>query len=228
MKWTTYFFDELDSTNTHAVHYPVGSVIISGKQTAGRGRNNRFWISQRGNLFLSAVLPVFGDNTPLLAFVAGVSLAEALSDLPVFLKWPNDVLLNGAKIAGILLERNDNKIVAGFGVNIINAPQEENIIYPTAHLPAGYTPQSVAEGLLDKLSENLILFKKSGFLPIRRKWLKFAAGIGTKIKVSLPHEICCGIFDSLTPQGAISLKTSTGIRLITAGDVFLSLKEKND
>ena len=103
MNWKTYFFKEVDSTNTRAADYDVGSVIIAENQTAGRGRNGRRWQSLNGNLFLSAVLPALQNETPFLSFAAGVALAEALPDLPVRLKWPNDVLLHNAKVAGILL-----------------------------------------------------------------------------------------------------------------------------
>ncbi len=220
MKWQTYFFKEVDSTNTRAATYDVGSVIIAENQTAGRGRNGRHWQSFAGNLFLSAVLPALQNETPLLSFVAGVSLAEALPDVPVRLKWPNDVLLHNAKIAGILLERVDDKVIAGFGVNITQAPDMDTL-YKTTSLNQKYTREEVATNLLTALSRNLDLLIQEGFMPIRQKWLDYAVGIGAEIEVRLPHETMRGIFETLTPQGAISLKTQTETRLISAGDIFL-------
>lgn len=220
MKWQTYFFKEVDSTNTRAVDYDVGSVIIAENQTAGRGRNGRRWQSLAGNLFLSAVLPALQNETPFLSFVAGVSLAEALPDVPVRLKWPNDVLLHHAKIAGILLERVDDKVIAGFGVNIRQAP-DRDMLYQAGSLNQKYTPEEVTKNLLTVLSDNLDLLMQSGFTPIRQKWLNYAVGIGEEIEVKLPHETIRGLFETLTPQGAISLKTPTETRLISAGDIFL-------
>lgn len=222
MNWQIHHFLELESTNTTALTYPVGSVITAQRQTAGRGRSGRVWQSLDGNLFLSAVLPAFDEQTPLLSFVAGVALAESLKPLPVRLKWPNDVLLNGAKLAGILLERIDDKVIAGFGVNIAAAPQS-NLMYRATSLNGHLQKAAVQSALLTALSDNLSLFQTQGFAPIRQKWLEKAAGIGSQITVRLPNETLNGLFESLTPQGAISLKiTETDRRFITAGDVFFN------
>lgn len=222
MNWTIHSFSVLKSTNTTALSYPVGSVIIANEQTNGKGRNGRVWQSLSGNLFLSAVLPAFDTQTPLLSFVAAVSLAEALNDYPVRIKWPNDILLNGAKIAGILLERHEEKVIAGFGVNTSSAPTQA-LLYKTASLNNTISNNALTQKLLNALSENLEVFKTQGFNPIYQKWLEKAAGIGTQITVRLPNESLSGIFESLTPQGAISLKINNNERrLITAGDVFFN------
>lgn len=220
MNWKTYFFDTIDSTNTLARQYDVGSVVVAKKQTAGRGRYGRQWESESGNLFVSFVVPVFDIQTPLLAFVFGVAVCEALPEFSVCLKWPNDVLLNGGKLAGILLECEQKKVIAGIGINVLSAPQD-NVLYQTASLNGEISVNELIKRLFKTVSDNLNLFTQEGFLPIREKWLKYAYGIGKRIVVKLPDETITGVFEKLTPQGAISLKLDDGtIRQIVVGDVF--------
>ncbi|MBR3912688.1 MAG: biotin--[Alphaproteobacteria bacterium] len=222
MNWIKYYLRETDSTNTVATAHSIGSVVIAERQTNGRGRNGRVWHSLDGNLFLSVVLPAYGVNTPLLSFVTGVALGEALSDFNVRLKWPNDVLLNGAKVAGILLEAQADKVIAGFGVNICRCPISDDVLYPTISLNGRISKTDLTDKLLKALSENLELFETKGFEPIRQKWLKTAVGLQQEITVRLPHKTVFGVFEALTPQGAISLKQSDGTyQTIVAGDIFI-------
>lgn len=230
MKWKTYFFDTVDSTNTQARLYDVGSIVVAKKQTSGRGRYGRIWHSDIGNLYISFVVSQFGIQTPLLAFLFGVAVCEALPEFSLRLKWPNDVLLNGGKLAGILLEQEDNKLIAGIGLNVTTAPHE-NMLYQTASLNGQVTNEEVLKRLMRTVSDNMDLFIEKGFEPIREKWLKYGCGIGIQISVKLPNETLSGIFEELTPQGAISLKLNNGTRrLITVGDVFFDnneMKEEN-
>ena len=128
MKWSVNKFDQVVSTNETAKSFPIGSVIVASSQSGGKGRMGRCWMSPIGNLYLSAVIGEYDIQTPLLAFVVAVSVVDALKDFNVQLKWPNDVLLNDGKVAGILLERTENKIIIGIGVNIISNPTE-NVLY---------------------------------------------------------------------------------------------------
>ena len=222
MNWIKYYLTETDSTNTVAMAYSVGSVVVAERQTNGRGRNGRVWHSLDGNLFLSVVLPMYGYQTPLLSFVAGVSLQEALAEFSVRLKWPNDVLLNGAKVAGILLEVQSDKVIAGFGVNVCQCPTGDELMYPATSLNGRISLTDLTDRLLNALSENLELFETKGFEPIRQKWLKTAVGLQKEITVRLPHKTVFGVFEALTPQGAISLKQSDGTyQTIVAGDIFI-------
>lgn len=226
MNWKYYYFKEVNSTNDEALNYPVGSVIIAQKQTAGRGRYGRQWLSEDGNLFLSAVLPDYGNDSPLLTFVAAVSVADSLADFPVRIKWPNDILLNGGKLAGILLERTDDKVIIGIGINLVSAPTQ-NMLYRTASLNGKVAKEDLIMKLTANLAHNAELLAQDGFAPIRDKWLKYAVGIGETIRVSLPNETLSGIFESFTPQGAISLKQANNtVRLITVGDVFFEQNKK--
>ena len=229
MNWKYYYFKDVHSTNDMAVDYPTGSVLIAETQSAGRGRYGRKWLSEKGNLFLSAVLPSTGNETPLLTFAAAVAVAESLSDfgVNVQIKWPNDILLHDGKLAGILLERIDEKVIIGIGLNLISAPNHD-VMYPTSSLNGQIEKKELEQKICEKLGFYANLLFETGFDPIRSKWLNYAIGIGESIRVSLPNETIVGIFEELTPQGAISLKQSDKThRLITVGDVFFNkMKEK--
>ena len=222
MKWQIKRFDEVESTNEIAIPLPAYSVVIATRQTKGRGRYGRKWESPSGNLYLSAVVDDFGKKTPLLAFLAGVSVAEALTKFKVRLKWPNDVLLNGGKVAGILLERTGkNTVIIGIGINVANAPIK-NMMCKTASLNNRITLNEVEERLLNALGNNLDLFQNDKFDLIQKKWLSYAEGIGQKIQVHLPDQTLTGLFTQLSPQGELILETPDKIvHKISAGDVFL-------
>jgi len=222
MKWKIKRFEQVQSTNESAKSLPVGSVVIAGCQTGGRGRYGRVWTSPKGNLYLSAVVSELGAQTPLLAFVAGVAVIEALSDFPVYLKWPNDILLNGGKIAGILLEKTeDRSVVIGIGINVVSCPKE-NMMYPTASLDNKISLPDLEEKLLNALNTNVDLLAQGHFDLIRNKWIKKAVGLGKTIEVHLPKQTIRGLFKEFSPQGELILETPDKIvHKITAGDVFL-------
>ena len=223
MNWKIHHFHRVESTNDTARFYPVGSVISANIQTNGRGRHGRTWISQKGNLFVSFVLPEFGYQTSLLSFVTAVAVTETLRDLGFTcqIKWPNDILFNHKKTAGILLELSDNKLIIGIGINLRHAPTDKDVIYPTTSLNIGMDRQEILSILSKKITENLTIFTQEGFDKIREKWLRSAVGLNERIYVRLPHETISGIFTEFTPQGAISLKLDNGTaRIITAGDIF--------
>ena len=221
MKWFINKFDQVVSTNEIAKSFPVNSVIIASCQSGGKGRMGRCWMSPKGNLYLSAVVKEYDARTPLLAFVVAVSVADALKDFNVRLKWPNDVLLTGGKVAGILLERTENKIIVGIGVNIVSSPTE-NMLYKTAHLNGRITVEQAMDKILTALSENIAIFEDSGFERIRQKWLQVAKGLGQTIKVQQPNQTMIGVFKDLSPQGELVLELpDKTVQKITAGDVFL-------
>lgn len=222
MKWNIHIFDTLKSTNETAFSYEPYSVIIAKEQTAGRGRCGRSWLGEKGNLYMSVVLHDYQEKSPLLAFVTGVSVAEALSDFQVRLKWPNDILLNGKKLAGILLEREEDKIIAGIGVNVAKAPQSTDLIYPVTSLEGKKEAQEIAQDIIKSLTKWLEIFEKEGFEPVRLKWMTLAEGLNRQIEVKLPCEKITGRFVDISSQGAILLETEKKtIRQITAGDVRL-------
>jgi BirA family biotin operon repressor/biotin-[acetyl-CoA-carboxylase] ligase len=235
--------DSIDSTNEEARRrliageaVPEGTLIWAAEQTAGRGRRGRSWTSPRGNLYMSLVLrPGCAPGVAAqLGFAAAVALAEALADvLPgqgrVRLKWPNDVLVDGAKVSGILLEAvatgegGAAAVVLGVGVNLQSCPQDG--LYKTISLAeAGSTIREPAE-LLERFAGRLLswyeLWRHDGFAPLREAWLGRAVGLGQAIEVRLDRETLSGRFEALDESGALALALPEGgHRLVAAGDVF--------
>lgn len=222
-----HYFNCVESTNLTALDYPVYHVVWAGEQTAGRGRLGRKWLSEKGNLFMSAVLP-FSKNAPFYSLIASVAVAEALKRFHPTLKWPNDVLIEGKKVCGILLEASDDKLILGIGVNILSAP-EEKVLYPTTCLKAhGKAParENLLREITAALEKEIKTFDKDGFDSVRQKWLSLSTGVGKEIEVHLPSQTIKGIFKTISPAGELILENKGEKITVTAGDVFLG--KKND
>ncbi len=238
--YRTVFHDHVGSTNDEAMALlragdPGGVFVVAASQMGGRGRHGRAWASPPGNLYASLGLidPAPWALAPQLGFVAGVALASALSVLcgdraRPSLKWPNDVLLGGAKLAGILLECTTLPgdrlgCVAGFGVNCASHP--EGLPYPATSLAkAGIhqAPLAVLAALSDAFAATLARWHGgAGFATIRSDWLGFAAGLGETIVVKTPAGAVDGRFAGLGPVGHLLVDTARGRVTIDAGDVFL-------
>ncbi len=223
MIFKTLFFDTVASTNDTAKEYPVGTIIIATTQTAGRGRMGRSWHSVPGNLFMSAVVPDFGPQTPLLSFVAAVAVAKALDTFHPTLKWPNDVLIGGAKVCGILLEKSDNGVIVGIGLNVAAPPQAADLLYPVTALNGALTAHEAAQRIEKELGILIDGVIRNGFAPVLASWKKYAPGPGEKMTVRLPDKTITGIFDSLDSAGRLCLRLSDGrIEKIAVGDVFFN------
>ncbi len=208
---------------------PAGLVIIAETQSAGRGRSGRQWHSPVGNFYASVLIrPHLAlADAPMISLLTGVALAGALGAFlqdasGISLKWPNDVLLNGAKLAGILVESSISAgqldwMVVGVGANLISAPYIEG--RKTAHLPAGHTGlrDEFAAKFLDDLAHWLDLFERQGFSPIKQAWLAAAHPIGTMIST---HD-ATGIFAGLNDHGALLLQQPGGISPILSGEIAL-------
>ena len=220
MKWEIKQFNSLASTNTTARDCPVGTIVMAETQTNGRGRYGRVWQSPRGNLYASFVFESDPMRDKYLSFLTGLALAESLPEFNVRLKWPNDVLLDGKKVAGILLETVGDKIIVGIGVNLVNNPNK-NMLYPTANLGGRLSPIGLVKRLIIQYDALFNVFDKKGFKKIRARWLDLATGVGETISVHLPTEELIGTFKGISDEGALLLKTEKKVRSITAGDVFL-------
>lgn len=208
-----------------------GAVVWAAEQEGGRGRHGRQWASPPGNLYATVILNhdrAIAD-APQLALVAGVALAEAVSDdLPagsVSLKWPNDLLLGGAKSAGILLEGNGKSaspVLIGSGVNIAFAPDDTP--YPASSLQkAGsiITPAGLLERYVGALAQWTDRWNRQGFGPVRARWLSISAGLGKPVTIRLPDGEKRGIFADMDETGTLILKSENGkTEKISAGDVF--------
>jgi len=209
-------------------------VVWALEQTGGRGRLDRSWSSPRGNLFSSFVLRPEAPPAQAaeLGFVAALAVAETVaryvaSPDQVRLKWPNDVLVDGAKIAGILLEARSASsglvdwVVLGIGINIAAAP--EGTPYPAtciARLTETLPPVSaVLEVFAGALATWLEIWDRRGFPPVREAWLDRARGLGETLQVRQGEALLSGRFLDLDLDGALVLETESGVRRITAGDV---------
>ncbi len=230
---------EIDSTNEEARRLVETGErgplwIVAERQTKGRGRLGREWISPVGNLYASYV---FGDLyeprlAPQLGFVTGVAAMRALrasaGDRNFQLKWPNDMLLEGAKLGGILLEGVATLAaplaIIGIGINVVQAPA--GLPYPARALSSlgQATPSTGAllAAFSDALWETLELWRGGdGFAPIREEWLRSAAGLGEKIRVAMTAETVEGRFETIDATGRMVLDTANGRRVIEAGDVLI-------
>ena len=189
-------------------------------QTGGRGRLGRTWRSPPGNLYASTIVRLRPTDPPppTLGFVAAVALAEVggAHEPRVQLKWPNDLLLDGAKLAGILLERAGDAVVIGFGVNLAHSP--DDLDRPTASLPGAPDPALFLEDLAAR-SRASARRRRDGFAPVRARWLDLAHPKGAALTTSAGT----GLFETLDGNGALILRLADGsTRAIHAGDVFLA------
>ena len=233
-------FDEIDSTNEEARRRAAlgerGPMWIWAKrQTAGRGRRGRAWESPEGNLMATLLIApgVSAPEAARLSFVAALAVHDFVTACApravVRVKWPNDVLIDGKKVAGILLESSGDAgvdalpwLAIGIGVNLIHPPTEAQ--YPAttvgAHGPAPSPAEALAE-LAEAWETRFRTWRVSGFAAIREAWLAVAAGLGQPIDVRLPRETLHGRFETLMTDGALSLLLPDGSRrAITAGEVF--------
>ena len=233
---------ETDSTNAEAMRRAeAGSAlpfwVLAGHQTAGRGRRGRAWQPGVGNFYGSLAMRVDGGagQAALRSFVAALALADALEASGVAadrisLKWPNDVLLDGRKLAGILLESTGHggsvTLVVGIGVNLAHAPAPD-LLEPGAVAPIALAETGIAvdpEAMLDRLAPAFAArdarLVTDGFGPIRDAWLSRAAHRGAPVTARLPGEAVTGIFAGMDESGALVLETRTGRRVIYAADIY--------
>jgi BirA family biotin operon repressor/biotin-[acetyl-CoA-carboxylase] ligase len=203
-----------------------GLWLRAERQTGGKGRQGREWHSPTGNLYASTLVRLRpGDPpAPTLALVAAVALQEVVSAYApvhqVLIKWPNDLLVEGAKLAGILLERADDAVVIGIGANLASHP--EGLERPVTSLCAltGSTPDPAIflETLAESFARWLARWRGEGLSRVRSSWLAAAHPIGTALSTHAGE----GLFDGLDETGALRLRLADGrSRVIHAGDVFL-------
>ena len=229
--------DTVGSTNDHAKDlaksgYPHGTVVRAHHQTAGRGRQGNIWVSKPGNLYMTLVLRPDNKNaavTGQLSFVAAVALGQVLRDMlpqaEVSLKWPNDVLVNGKKIAGILLEtqvdgvRPVSWVVIGMGVNVTDAPEGATAVHFNG--AREYDAAEVMERVYVQLMALYADWHKNGFTHVRETWLSRAHNLGGVIHVRLPKETFTAKFLGIDTSGALELEMDDGKkRTVASGEVF--------
>jgi BirA family transcriptional regulator, biotin operon repressor / biotin---[acetyl-CoA-carboxylase] ligase len=234
--------DVLPSTNEAALRHAFEHQdetqplwIVAREQTAGRGRRGNSWVSPRGNLYATLLLKDSAPplHAPELSFVAALAVLDALADCaPVLatrlaLKWPNDVLCGGEKLAGILLEGRmlgeRIAVAIGIGANCMHHPAQTS--YPATDLGTAGAQVS-ADDLFTTLSRSMLhrlaqWQSGAGFAGIRRDWLARAAGIGETMHVRLPDREMSGHCEGLDDSGCLLLRCAGGrLQTIAAGEVF--------
>ena len=230
--WRLVALQSVGSTNDEAARLAdngasEGTVVWAREQVGGRGRRGRRWASPAGNLYCSAVLrpDCPAPRAAELGFVAALAVADIVPpERTVRVKWPNDVLVDGGKVAGILPESaigEDGKaqhVVMGIGVNVGFAPTLPEMRYPAAML--GGTVESVLEKLAAALAVRLDQWRRAGFEAIRSAWLAKAGPIGLDVDVKLGEELVRGRFAGIDGDGALLLETPAGRRKIVAGELL--------
>ena len=236
--WRFSALPEIDSTNAEVLRQAEhgeeeGLALRADVQTAGRSRRGRVWFSPKGNLYLSILADALPATSGQVGFAAALALCEAVEamgghDVPnLRCKWPNDLMLDDAKVAGLLLEAVPDKdqVVIGFGVNLV--PTEvDNALYPVGALTCmgdAIDLDTLATHICQALQSWLGTWRTVGFAPLRRAWLDRAHGLHQPIVVQLPTESLEGTFDGLADDGALMLdQGGRTARIIPAGDVFFA------
>ncbi|MGE5477140.1 MAG: biotin--[acetyl-CoA-carboxylase] ligase [Bacteroidales bacterium] len=236
--------DSVGSTNDEARRLALSGaaadllVVSAIRQSEGRGRRARPWISPSGNLHCSTLIRLDGDlgTAAQLGFAAAVALVDTFRALVpeagFTCKWPNDVLAEGAagvaargKCCGMLLEPvGRDWLIVGIGVNVVAAPPPGELLYPaTALAELGYSGDDldVLAAFAGHFGPLVGEWRRDGFAPIREAWLHRARGVGEPVVVRLEGETLTGLFAGLDAEGALLLdQPSHGLRRIMAGDVY--------
>ncbi len=232
--------DVLPSTNLEALALArhgddVRVWVVARRQTAGRGRGGREWVSPPGNLYATLLLldPAPAEIAPQLAFVAGLAVCDAIVDCArnfankLALKWPNDVLHDGRKLAGILIESEAAgarlAVATGIGINCERHP--ERTAFPATDLAEAcrsVSPETLFCALSRRMMHRLDQWNRGkGFPLIRGEWLDRAAGLGSEVAVRLAGRELRGAFERLDEAGRLLLRLPEGtLKTIAAGDVF--------
>jgi BirA family transcriptional regulator, biotin operon repressor / biotin---[acetyl-CoA-carboxylase] ligase len=232
-------YETIGSTSDEAKRFARGGaeeglIVWAKAQTAGRGRRGRVWVSPPGNLHMSLVLRpnCRAGVAAQLGFVAALGMADALGEvaagLAISCKWPNDLLANDKKIAGILLETEmtggelPDFVVLGIGVNLAASPDDTP--YPATSLAEegapDVAPLIVIPAFVRRFATWLNRWREGGFAPVRAGWLARAAGLGQSIEVRLERDTLAGRFLDLDADGALMLDIAGVSRRIAAGEIF--------
>lgn len=237
--WKVHTYAQLESTQDYVrdiaedeEFFPEGIVVQCLTQTKGRGRRGNEWVSPMGNLYMSVLLrpgcPAMAAGQ--LSFVVALALAAAMDEVMApghnkTLKWPNDILIDGKKVAGILLESNISPlgtvdyVVCGIGVNVMAAPDGAVALRDVAKGPQ-VPVHPFRDMVLAQLSAHYRHWQSAGFADIRERWLAQAHGLGQEMTARLPDREEQGIFAGVDADGALLLERPDGVLRVNAGEVF--------
>lgn len=221
MQWHIQRFPILSSTNGLALdwmasgHVDAGSVLVTREQTSGRGRQGRKWHSPPGALLMTAVMPFDPGRVGWTSLAAGIAVASAVRDLgaPAGVKWPNDVVLEGRKLGGILVETNDPKLCAvGIGLNVSNPlPPDEALLAPAARLIdtlPGIEVESVLQAVLTRLAAAWEVLESGDLDPLRSAWEALDTTAGRRVRWSQGD--VAAVAEGVDAEGALLLRLEDG------------------
>jgi biotin-[acetyl-CoA-carboxylase] ligase BirA-like protein len=246
---TVFFAREVGSTNEWAKELasqkaPEGTVVLAETQTRGRGRLGRTWISPLGGLWFSVILRprISLSDVSQLTFVAGLAVAQTLDDLydlKVETKWPNDVLIDGRKVCGILGEASSNGektnfVVLGVGVNgnfdseqIFPRRIRSNTTSLERELGQKVRLEQLFDALLEKLEKTFDFYAREGFMMILSEWKKYACFLGHKVEVNDHGKRIEGTAHDVSQDGALVIRRSNGsLTHVFVGDITLRTSPK--
>lgn len=233
VEWKIHTYASLPSTQDYvkelvAEGLEEGIVVQCLEQRAGRGRHGNKWASPMGNLYMSVLLRPVCDvkQAGQLSFVAAVALSAAMDDVvdsekhSKTVKWPNDILIDGKKVSGILIEKEGDGYALGIGVNIMNPP-DQGVGLNDVSWDIQVAIHPFRDKVLDKLAYYYDMWQKEGFHAIRDLWLSQAHGLGEPMTARLSNGTQKGVFEGLTEDGALQIKLDSGdIVDINAGEVY--------
>lgn len=234
-EWHIYHFETIDSTHTYAVQnsekLSLPCIIWADEQTHGRGRFDRKWESFQGNLMCSFVIKCPVEERRLFESPFWIAMSIYKSIFPILdnngqlqLKWPNDILLNQKKIAGILIEKGcNNTLIIGIGINLISFAQ--NTSFPATSIleetGIRITTEQIIQPLASVILKDAQEWKNKEFSSIKNEWLSQVAFLSERIQVNLPHQKEIGIFQGVDDYGRLRLEQQDGaVKVISAADVF--------
>lgn len=215
-------FDEIDSTNRWALdHGRDGLVVVSDSQTAGRGRQGRAWLSAPGlGLWFTACIE---GIVPGLTFAAAMAVYDALADVNPTVKWPNDVLIDGKKVCGILAEHRSGLTALGIGINVHHTPEQ---FPPDLRDQAGslesttglrFDRVDVLARILIELDKSVILLRAGAFEQIRARWVNACGIVGKTVR----RDNLTGVVLEIDGEGALVLATPSGVKRFLSGDITI-------
>ena len=242
-----YYFEEIDSTQNFAQNIAAdkkenGTIIIAEKQTSGRGRLDRKWTSPKGGIWFSLIIhPKFDvSSSTLIPILSAVALSKSIKSvlgIETEVKWPNDITMNGKKVAGVLVDasfqtNSIDYLILGIGINFdIDAKKLEKRLTKTPNFYGidslrgkenKTPPKTLLKEFLLQFEKNLFQLDKGEKSKIIKEWTKRAAGIGEKITINTSNEKISGISQGIDNDGALKIKTKNETKKIYVGDVVLS------
>ena len=242
-----YYFEEIDSTQNFAQNIAAdkkenGTIIIAEKQTSGRGRLERKWTSPKGGIWFSLIIhPKFDvSSSTLIPILSAVALSKSIKsvlDIETEVKWPNDITMNGKKVAGVLVDasfqtNSIDYLILGIGINFdIDTKKLEKRLTKTPNFYGidslrgkedKTPPKKLLKEFLLQFEKNLFQLDKGEKSKIIKEWTKRAAGIGKKITINTSNGKISGISQGIDNDGALKIKTRNEIKKIYVGDVVLS------